>query len=63
MENLLFVLWLLCWPLVCSVTDRISPWEGTIDPNEHALSTSIVAATATIRIFLWLGVAVLLYRQ
>ena len=58
MENLLFVAWLLCWPLVCSVTDRISPWEGEIIIRTR----SEAAAIATIRVLVWLGVAVLLYR-
>ena len=59
MENLMFVLWLLGWPIVCALTDRIGGWEGIKDNFEQ----NTIAFAAVFRILVWVGVGVLLYRQ
>jgi hypothetical protein len=59
MENLMFVLWLLGWPIVCTVADKFGGWEFVKDNYEQ----STIAFAAVFRVLVWLGVGVLLYRQ
>ena len=58
MEDLLFVVWALGWPILCSLSDMLDPLKGVAD----GLRLRDCAPRITVWLLVWLGVAVLLYR-
>jgi len=57
MNNLVFVIWMLAWPIVCAVEDYLIHLTG------KTFSANAVGFSAIIRLAIWIFIAVRLYQK
>ena len=59
MENISFVIWVMFFPLVCSIDSYLSTKRRVI-AKEEMPSKSVLGKTALIQIIIWIAIAIYL---